>query len=288
MHRSGTSVTTNLLSAFGVPLSDDLMEPTEYNARGYFESKEISRVQDAILQSLGMEWSTSGLDVPFPSNWWRSPVVQTLKGELAEIVRGQMDRHDGLWGFKNPRTARLLPVWNEIFTELGVVARYVLVTRHPADVAKSLFAREAIDPVHAEIMWLDHNVDAVLNTGGKIHAYVDYRGWIESPAAQAEYMLDKLDLRNGLTRSHIEEIVASVVVSNLRHHATQDGGFNLPFTAPLYRALLRRDVASIKSLAEMFNVTRGFTQIVLARARRGDGYQTFGSPRSAAINCVAR
>lgn len=287
MHRSGTSVTTNLLSAFGVSLSDDLMEPTEYNAKGYFESKEISRVQDAILRSLGMEWSTCGLDVPFPPNWWRSSVVQALKEELAKIVRAELGRHDGLWGFKNPRTARLLPVWNEIFEELELDPRYVLVTRHPTDVARSLFAREAIDPVHAEIMWLDHNVDAVLNTGGKIHAYVDYSGWIESPVRQAEYMLEKLDLRNGRTRTELQSVTAEVVESGLRHHATHDGGFNFPFTAPLYKALLRKDAVSIKSLAEMFNVTRGFTQIVLARSRRREN-QTLESPRSAAMSCVAR
>lgn len=264
------------------------MEPTEYNAKGYFESKEISRVSDAILRSLGMEWSTSGLDVPFPANWWRLPAVQTLKGELATIVRGELARRDGLWGFKNPRTARLLPVWNEIFAELELDPRYVLVTRHPADVAKSLFAREAIDPMHAEIMWLDHNVDATLNTGGKIHAYVDYGGWIDDPVKQAKYMLEKLGIDDGITRAQLQSVTASVVASDLRHHATRDGGFNFPFTAPLYRALLRRDAVAIKSLSEMFNVTRGFTQVVLARSRdRGFG-QMPESPRSAATSFAAR
>jgi len=274
MHRSGTSVTTNLLGAFGVSLSDDLMEPTEYNAKGYFESKEISRVSDAILRTLGMEWSTSGLDVPFPTNWWRSANVQALKAELAAIVRGELARHEGLWGFKNPRTARLLPVWSEVFTELELDPRYVLVTRHPADVAKSLFAREAIDPMHAEVMWLDHNVDAVLNTGGKIHAYVDYASWIDDPVRQAQYMLEKLGIGHGLTRAELQSLIDGVVSSDLRHHATQDGGFNFPFTAPLYRALLRRDAVAIKSLSEMFNVTRGFTQIVLSRHRNASPVAT--------------
>lgn len=267
MHRSGTSVTTNLLNAFGVALSDDLMEATEFNAKGYFESKEISRIQDAILASLGMEWKTTGLEVPFPQNWWRDASVQAHKAELAAIVRAELDRHDGLWGFKNPRTARLLPMWCEIFAEQNLDPRYVLVTRHPAEVGKSLFTREAIDPLHAEIMWLDHNVDAVLNTGGKIHAYVDYAGWIDDPVRQAQYTIEKLDVGTGLSRAQLKEIVGNVVASDLRHHATPNGGFNFPFTAPLYKALLRRDAVAIKSLSEMFNVTRGFTQIVLSRRR---------------------
>lgn len=267
MHRSGTSVTTNLLSAFGVPLSDDLMEPTEFNAKGYFESKEISRIQDAMLASLGMTWKTTGLEVPFPQNWWREAAAQSHKAELTDIVRAELDRHNGLWGFKNPRTARLLPLWSEIFAELKLDARYVLVTRHPAEVGKSLLTREAIDPMHAEIMWLDHNVDAVLNTGGKIHAYVDYAAWIDDPVRQAQYMIEKIGIGSELSRADVKATVASIVASDLRHHAAPDGGFNFPFTAPLYKALLRRDAVAIKSLCEMFNVTRGFTQIVLRHRR---------------------
>ncbi len=268
MHRSGTSVTTNLLNAFGVPLSDDLMEPTQDNAKGYFESKEISRLQDAILETMGMLWSTSSLVVPFPRNWWHSPSVQSHKRALAEIVRREMERHGGLWGFKDPRTARLLPVWKEIFEELGLDARYVLVTRHPSDVAKSLFAREQIEPMHAEVMWLEHNADALLHSNGNIHALVEYRTWMESPVEQAQYMLAELGIPCKLSPQEIEAIVNGVVSKDLRHHVTAQASYQLPFTHPMYEALLRRDKASAKSLAEVFNISRGFTQVVLSHAKR--------------------
>ena len=163
MHRAGTSVTTNLLSAFGLPLSDDLMEPTEQNAKGYFESTEISRIHDEIFDAMGMRWTTSNLAMPFAKNWWRGSRIQTFKRELAEIVQREIGRHNGLWGFKDPRTARLLPLWLELIEELGLDPRFLLVTRNPADVAKSLFSRDQIDPIYAEIMWLEHNADVVLS-----------------------------------------------------------------------------------------------------------------------------
>ncbi len=274
MHRSGTSVTTNLLNAFGVPLSDDLMEATQDNAKGYFESREISRVQDAILDSMGMLWRTSSLVVPFPRNWWHAPVVQQHKRELAQIVRREMDRHGGLWGFKDPRTARLLPVWIEIFQEFGIDAKYVLVTRHPVDVAKSLFAREQIDPMHAEIMWLEHNADALLHLNGNIHALVDYRGWIETPVEQAQYMIRELGIDASYSQDELQSIVKSVVSSDLRHHLTAQNTYQLPFTHPMYEALLRRDKTNAKSLAEVFNISRGFTQVILAQAKRSAEAQT--------------
>ena len=58
MHRSGTSLTTNVLSELGVSLSEDLMPATHENARGYFESQTISFLQDRILASFGLAWDT--------------------------------------------------------------------------------------------------------------------------------------------------------------------------------------------------------------------------------------
>lgn len=268
MHRSGTSVTTNLLNGFGVALSDDLMEPTEHNAKGYFESKEIARIHDSILQTMGMQWTTSNLVVPLPKDWWRAPEVQPLKAELAGIIAREMERHGGVWGFKDPRTARVLPVWMELIQELDLDASFVLVTRHPADVAKSLFAREQIDPMHAEVMWLEHNTDAILNSGGKICAVVEYSRWMSNPVEQAEYMLEKLQLDWAGTRQDIERITGEIISPDLRHHNSTQAVMQLPFTAPFYDALLRRDIASLNGLAEVFKITRGFTQIILAHGTK--------------------
>ena len=114
MHRAGTSVTMNVLNALGVPLSDDLMPPTNFNAKGYFESLEISKVHDEILKLFGMLWSSSTITHPLPANWWRLPQVAPFKAQLTQIVSREFDKAGSLWGFKDPRTARLLPLWLEI------------------------------------------------------------------------------------------------------------------------------------------------------------------------------
>ncbi len=272
MHRSGTSVTTNLLNAFGVPLSDDLMEPTAHNEKGYFESKEIARLHEAILATMGMAWNTSSLLVPYPTNWWLSAEVQGIKASLAAIVRDELERHGGLWGFKDPRTARLLPVWRQIVAELNIDARYLLVTRDPAEVAASLFAREEIGAFVSEVLWLEHNADALNALRDEVAGYVDYNGWLADPVAQAVYMLKALKLPVPEI-TEVRRIVAQVVSPGLRHHANPQATYNLPFTAPLYRALLARDTPRALAVAEIVNLSRGFTQVVLANATAGLQYQ---------------
>jgi len=245
------------------------MEPTVFNAKGYFESKEISRIQDAILQTMGMTWQTSALFVPFPSNWWRSVAVQEYKNQLAEIVRSELTRNNGLWGFKDPRTARLLPVWMELVEEQHIDASFVLATRHPVDVAKSLFSREQVDPLLSELLWLEHNADAVLAAGERIAAVVDYDAWMMNGAAQARYMLDALGLGNAHSEDDIARIVGSVISSDLAHHRTVNAASKLPFTMPMYDALLKKDVARASQIAGVFNVSRGFSHVVITHAIDG-------------------
>jgi hypothetical protein len=266
MHRSGTSVTTNLLNAFGVPLSDDLMPATEHNQKGYFESKEISAIHDQILAVMGMDWKTTSVDVPFPSNWWLSAPVQPLKEKLKAIARNELTENNGLWGFKDPRTARLLPVWLQIIDELELDAKFILCSRDPNEVAGSLYAREQIDPMLAELIWLEHNADAVTRLPGRIDAIVEYSKWIDDPIEQTRYMLERVGLEWKGSDAELERIVREVVSPDLRHQKSASGAFKLPFTALMYDALKRRDLAQLASLSEILNVSKGFAHVLLGHS----------------------
>jgi hypothetical protein len=266
MHRAGTSLTTNLLNRFGVPLSDDLIEPAFDNAAGFFESKRITKIHDDILAVLGLRWSTSGLITALPDQWWRLPQIRPLKEQLASIAAAEIERNDGLWGFKEPRTARILPVWNEIIEELDLDARFLLVSRHPAEVAESLYKRDRIDAFQSESLWLVHYADAVRYRNGRIDAMVDYRGWMDDPLAQAAYVISALGLSWQGTAQETERIVQDTVSPDLRHNAAARSAFALPFTQPFYDALLRRDLPALQALAETFEQSRSFMRAVLADA----------------------
>jgi hypothetical protein len=261
MHRSGTSLTTGILSALGVSLSEDLMPATEANAIGYFESLGITAIHDELLKALGNSWHGSTTLSPFPPNWWRLPHVAQYKEQLKARVSDDIARVSGAWGFKDPRTCRLLPLWYDIFAELNLEPRFVLVGRHPRDVARSLQARDGLSPQYSELLWLEHTAAAVINTKDRTRAIVDYNRWFEDPLGEAQYLISTIGFETPDEQT-IRDVVAKYVSSELRHHATVTEECQLPFSRELYQSLRERDVRSIEMLADLFEVASVFANRV--------------------------
>lgn len=262
MHRSGTSVTMNVLNALGLPLSDDLMPPTEFNEKGYFESWAISKIQDDILRAFGLTWAIPTTVRPLPPQWWHLPQVAPARRQLVELVTREFEKAGNVWGFKDPRTARLLPMWKEIVAELGLEAKYILVSRHPRDCVRSLQRRENMNPTQGELLWLEHNADAIAFTGGKVDAIVEYDRWFDDGFAQAEHLIERLGLEHpGAER--LSEIVQSIVSGDLRHSRTTGAQYELPFTAEFNEAIGNRDAQRLDLLANLFTATRRFSQTVV-------------------------
>ncbi len=252
-----------MLNALGVSLSEDLMPATQHNAMGYFESLTIAKIHDDILASIGQAWNSSESLKPFPSMWWNLPQVQPFKRQLTDLVRGEVMRAPGTWGFKDPRTARLLPLWDEIFRELHLNPRYVLVVRHPRDVAKSLYAREMVNPVYSELLWLEHYVDALSYLGDRLQAIVEYGRWFTEPIEQATEMIEALGF-DVPSAEALQAVTAQFVAEQLRHHDSSGDACLLPFARELYDALKRRDRAQANMLCELFKVNVAFSRKLLA------------------------
>lgn len=245
----------NLLNALGVPLSDDLMAPTGANEKGYFESWAISKIHDAILGAFGLTWATPTAIRALPPEWWRSYAIAPARQALIELVGREFDKAGSLWGFKDPRTARLLPLWKSIVEELDLEVKYVLVSRHPRDCARSLQKRDGMSVVQGELLWLEHTADAFEFTAGKIDAIVEYDRWFDDGYAQAEYLIDKLQLEHPGTGA-LKELVETTVSGDLRHSRTTESVYALPFTAEFNDAVAKRDLERLGALTNLFAATR--------------------------------
>lgn len=178
MHRSGTSVVARGLAALGVDLGDRFLPANEENSTGFWEDVEVVELNDRILAALGATWeSVAEVDVAR-----LSPAEAFRFEEEARAIIGS--RFTGqLWGFKDPRTARLLPFWQSVFEQLQITPAYVIVTRHPSCVARSLMGR-GITPPHACLLWLQHNDAAVAGTAKALRVFVDYDRLLASPAEE--------------------------------------------------------------------------------------------------------
>ncbi|NDY41875.1 sulfotransferase [Dissulfurirhabdus thermomarina] len=142
MHRSGTSLVARILEAAGLFIG----KRKDRNSEALF----FSRINDWILRRCGGSW-----DFPGPVRWlWRSEelralVLDMLDGWLkhplaiqylglgAWVRYGDVRALERPWGWKDPRSTLLLPLWTEVFPD----AKVVYVERHGVDVARSLFVR---------------------------------------------------------------------------------------------------------------------------------------------------
>jgi hypothetical protein len=236
MHRSGTSLLTNLLTVLGVDLGQDLLAGDPYNEMGYWENESIYRTQDALMNHIARDWGEFGFMYPFAIDWERLPEFQTFQEKLVSIVRAEMARARGIWGFKDPRTCRLLPMWKQIFAELELEPLYVLAIRNPADVAESLLKRNQSDPLHSELVWLLHILDAVRDAGGELRIVVDYDRWFSAPRQQAQAVAKALDLAWPADDSDLIGRLTETIRSDLRHSKARRP-CSLPFVAKTYEAL---------------------------------------------------
>src|SRR5580700_153075 len=106
MHRSGTSVITRGLKVMGVAVVDRLMPPVEgINAKGFWEDIDLCELNNEVLSAPGSDWND--LVSIEPSD------VQTLrkKGHFPSAVQllRQKVGSAPIFGFKDPRVAKLLP-----------------------------------------------------------------------------------------------------------------------------------------------------------------------------------
>jgi hypothetical protein len=76
------------------------------------------------------------------ANWKKPPKVEHIAGYVGsgvfdDRIKKLVSRRNGLWGFKDPRTAITIPIIHPHLTE----PKYIRVTRPFNDIAKSLMSR---------------------------------------------------------------------------------------------------------------------------------------------------
>jgi hypothetical protein len=259
MHRSGTSLLTSLLTELGVDLGEKLLGADISNQAGYWEQDEICKVQDALLQKSGWRWTSATGATPLPAGWWKLPLVQPFKQQLLTIVRTEIGQAKGVWGFKDPRTSRLLPLWQEIFAELRLEPIYLLAVRNPAAVVESIVKRDQIPVARAELLWLLHNLDAVRDAGPRLRLVVDYDRWFTQPLQQARAVVRALGLDETEAGNRIADRIIQHIRPDLRHCQTSRE-ITWPWVKEAYDILKRAALAG-RFPAELRRLEKNVNQV---------------------------
>ncbi|MGH8414804.1 MAG: glycosyltransferase, partial [Gammaproteobacteria bacterium] len=215
MHRSGTSAVAGMLNALGMDLGSDLMAPAADNPRGFYEHNGITNLHDELLISLGSSW-----DDPrnLPENWLRDPRIADFSTRITTLLLREFSNRP-LWGVKDPRLCRLLPLWLPLLRELNVTVKVLLVARSPASVHASLSARNNVPMEQTMALWLSHNLSAERNTRRLTRTIVIYDEVLSDWKREIRHLQRKLQIPELKFSATEEKQVTEFLTSKLRHHA---------------------------------------------------------------------
>ena len=215
MHRSGTSAVTRGLQALGVYLGNDFLDAQPENPTGYWEDKGIVDLNERVLEALGSSWDDSAA-IHAPA--FDSGTLRALQRTAARYVRRTFGGRP-LWGFKDPRTLRVLPLWLGVFEAAGLDDAYLLVIRNPMSIAKSLFARRQMPLEDALRLWLAYSMTFFGRVAGKTMVVVDYDRFMLEPRRELQRIARGLRIgaSSEETGRNVDRFAEEFLDEGLRH-----------------------------------------------------------------------
>lgn len=268
MHRSGTSTVTRAINLLGVPLGEaaKMMPGTSANAEGYWEHLEIYDLQKRLLARLELGWNTVA---PMPDQWVQSEIIHPFKDELAKLVASNFGSY-ALWGWKEPQTCLLLPLWREILEKADTKLSCLFVVRSPVDVANSLTRRDAIPFDKAVGLWFHHNIAALKDAAGLPIVFSSYDRLLSAWEPELRRCAAALELDWPKDEQRHRETMNAFIKPGLRHNQSSlDQLRALPYPVQeLYEVLLHasnqpslydnRFEATINRLSKEFHAYASF------------------------------
>lgn len=212
MHRSGTSAISRGLASLGIHVGTDLFGAHPENPTGYWEDKGIVDINERVLAALGLRWDSTdavGID-SFDSRRLRALQREAVRYCLRTFAERP------LWGFKDPRTLRVLPFWQPVFANLRAADAYVVATRHPRSVAASLYVRQQMPEETAYLLWLRYTVPFLSALLAKPLVVVDYDRMMREPQTQLERIVERLRLP-APDPLEVQRFAAEFLDTRLRH-----------------------------------------------------------------------
>jgi len=221
MHRSGTSAITKTISCLGVDLGNEgsLMEGAEDNPRGFWENRKIQSINDQILNAMDREWCSV---LPANGEWWERQEIQPLKEELKQLILSEYPDQK-LWIWKDPRTTILLPLWQDIMSELNVKLKYVICLRNPVDVYQSLHKRNGFTKKRSFDLWSLYTVNALYWTSEAQRVVVRYEDLLDDWESVLRTVSHNLEIDWPQNTDRLKREVEAFLTPELRHHISGTG-----------------------------------------------------------------
>lgn len=230
MHRSGTSLLAGILVRLGLDLGSRLIEANEFNPGGHWEHRAVVLIHDRYLKARRSNWHDLR---PRPQEWYQAGrLVERCKRRLVQVLTRDFS-DSRIWGIKDPRMCRLGPMWQDVFDRLGSKPGFIVLFRHPAEVAASLDRRgDGFTPGKSALLWLRHVLEGERFARSGPRLFLSYESILADWQTAVRQITEFFNIEWLKAEEKVPGIEAFVSPA-LRHHVAGDRP--LEFPEPLAR-----------------------------------------------------
>jgi hypothetical protein len=245
MHRSGTSAISAGLKVLGVEFGDRLLPPVKGdNDKGYWEDIDLNKFNIKCLNAIDSDWNSLSA---ITANDIAILKKQGYFLNAVNLLRQKVRINAPIFGFKDPRVAKLFPFWKQVFDYCKLDVNYVLAIRHPLSVVKSLIKRDDMFAEHCYFLWVSHVITSMAAYSCNNCLVVDYDRMMQSPDKELNRIAIAFDLK--IDQSALLTYKTEFLDNGLRHTTYELDDLFLddtcpPIAAEIYKSLLQ--VASDK------------------------------------------
>lgn len=116
MHKSGTTLVSQILHHSGINMGDNIDPQVGYNQGNQYERKSTQMLNKAILDATGIY----SLDITIPKTL---RITEDQRTWMRKIIQDCNKRHAS-WGFKDPRTCLVYSLWASELSNHKIIVVY--------------------------------------------------------------------------------------------------------------------------------------------------------------------
>lgn len=216
MPRSGTSAITRGLKALGIELGKEFgVGKNKWNPTGIWEDKDIVyKINRGVSLALNDTWMSIHL---IDKECRNNVALNDLKLSAIAILKKRFASTED-WAFKDPRTARILPFWQDVFAALNLQDNYIITLRNPLSSAYSWQKMHGADIEVGLLLWLIHLIPAIDGTQGKKRVMVSYDLMLKDPCKQLERIKTNLTISLPTNLAELDVYANEFLDKKLHHY----------------------------------------------------------------------
>ncbi len=210
-----------VLSLAGAALPTTLIPSTFHNPHGHWEPMEVQEFNDRVLGALDSRWND-----PFGPRRNRKGKLPLRRytPEAREIIRRNWADNTFIV-FKEPRLAVLMDLWRDALTQEGYRLSFIIMVRHPMEVADSLKTRDGMNRNASLILWGTQMLASEVATRNERRIFVRFADLLEN----SEVVLDRVESELDVTLPRrtwlsAQEIDAFLRIEDRHHLHVSDVG----------------------------------------------------------------